>query len=223
LRELRENDQLVPALQADLPGLGAVLALYRLADNEAALTLRASLRARHPDWAIDLNTRSASQAGPRLFALGQLQVQPLPSTGQGGSATAAAGTRVGVIDGPTDAQAELLVAGFAQTSALQPGEVPAPPQHGNAVARLLAAKPASQGFAGVATGVHLHWATVTRWVQGRERSNTLAHVLALDWQISQQVHVVNISMGGPSDAVLAAEDHQRWHGEPGIVHMAAGR
>ena len=117
LRELREVNQLSPALRAELPALGAVLALYRLADNEAALALRTSLRARHPDWAVDLNTRSASQAGPRLFSFSQLQLAPSAQ----GSATASAGTRVGVIDGPTDALEDLQVASLTLVSMLQPG------------------------------------------------------------------------------------------------------
>lgn len=216
-RELREVDQLSPDVRADLPALSAVIARYKLADNEAALALRERLRQRHPDWAVDLNARAEPMAGPRLYAFVQLQL-PTPAAGQ---AIADGSTRLGVIDGPTDAQDSLQTSGFTQTSVLLPGEVPAPTAHGNAVARLLAGKATLQGFAGVATGLHLHWATVTRLVQGRERSNTLAQVLALDWQLAQQVHVVNISMGGPSDTVLAAA-YRRATAQPVVFVAAAG-
>lgn len=217
VRELREVDQLSPDLRAGLPALGAAVVRYTLADNEAALALRERLRQRHPDWAVDLNARAEPMAGPRLYAFAQLQL-PSPTAGQ---AMANVSTRLGVIDGPTDAQDSLQTSGFSQISVLLPGEVPAPTAHGNAVARLLAGQATPQGFAGVATGLHLHWATVTRLVQGRERSNTLAQVLALDWQLAQQVHVVNISMGGPSDAVLAAA-YRRATAQPVVFVAAAG-
>jgi subtilisin family serine protease len=58
-------------------------------------------------------------------------------------------------------------------------------------------------------------------VYKRQRSNSLAQVLALDWQLAQQVHIVNISMGGPSDAVLAAA-YRRATAQPVILLAAAG-
>jgi subtilisin family serine protease len=219
VRELRDVDQLNPDLRASLPALGAAIARYPLADNEAALVLRERLRQRHPDWAVDLNARSESMAGPRLYAFAQLQL-PVP-TAAANQASTDSGTHLGVIDGPTDAQDSLLTRSFSATSVLLPGEVPAATTHGNSVARLIAGKPTPQGFAGVAPGLHLHWATVTRLVQGRERSNTLAQVLALDWQLAQQVHIVNISMGGPSDAVLAAA-YRRATAQPVVFVAAAG-
>jgi Subtilase family len=217
VQALRERLSLEPTLRAELPTLGGVLAMYTLADNEAALQLRTELRARYPSWIVDLNARASANAGPRLYALNQLQLH----AGTGGVAVPAAAARVGVIDGPLSAQDDLALAAFRALSVLRPDEVPASPTHGNAVARLIAAQPLANGFAGAAPGVSLHWATVTRLVQGHERSNTLGQVLALDWLLGEAVHLVNVSMGGPGDAVLAAA-YRKASARPVVVLAAAG-
>lgn len=239
LQTLRERDGLRPSAGADLPALGAVIARYQLADNAAALALRTRLRARHPDWFVDLNARASAAAelaagaaagpatgaaaSPRLYTLAQLRSAAAVPAGSAPVSLplVTSGVRVGVIDGPTTAQADLATSGFAASSMLWPGEQPASTHHGNAVARLIAARPRNNGFAGAAPGVALHWASVTRLVQGRERSNTLAQVMALDWLLGQGVHLINISMGGATDLVLATA--VRWvTARPVLVLAAVG-
>jgi len=208
VNELAERDGLRAVDLLDLPALGGVLARYQLADNATALALRSAWRERHPDWVLDFNATSTLAAGPRLYALDQLlPAPPSQSTVAGlhGQLTGAqAGLLVGVIDGPTDAMQDLVVDSFEGKSMLWPGERAGPTDHGNAVARLLAARPRADGFAGVAPGIALKWASVTRAVPGGVRSHTLAQVMALDWLLGQRVAVVNVSMGGPGDAVLSA-------------------
>jgi hypothetical protein len=208
VKDLAESDHLQPVDLLDLPALGGVLARYQLADNATALALRSVWRERHPDWVLDFNATSTLAAGPRLYALDQLlPAPPSQSTVAGvhGQLTGAqAGLVLGVIDGPTDAMQDLAVDSFEGKSMLWPGEHAGPTDHGNAVARLLAARLRGDGFAGVAPGIALKWASVTRAVPGGVRSHTLAQVMALDWLLGQRVAVVNVSMGGPGDAVLSA-------------------
>ncbi len=217
LATLLSRYQQRPRVRYTLGNLGFTVVMLALPTDREALALLAQLRAEQPDWVVDRNARSAplqstpasnsptsasQEAAPRLYA------QKMLGDAGNVSALAIPSLRLGVIDSAVDsalAQAAALNgSSITQRSVLGPTDKPAPATHGNAVLQLLVGKAQTNGFAGSAPAVLLYWASVMRETAGKPSTNTLSLVLALDWLLSQQVALVNMSLGGQGDAVLKA-------------------
>jgi hypothetical protein len=112
------------------------------------------------------------------------------------SAAAAGGARIGIIDGgvashPSLAAASIDQHGFAGS--------PRPTGHGTAVASLLVG---SEGpFRGAAPGASLFVADV--YGGNRAAGSASSVVRALGWLASKRPQVINISLVGPSNAIVA--------------------
>ncbi len=110
---------------------------------------------------------------------------------------------VGIIDTEVTNANLLSLANFKAKRIFGETDKPATPDHGNAVAAILAAT--GNGFEGLAQGTSLRSAGVMREVSpGVNATNTLLVAQALDWLISEKVQVANMSLGSAPDAVLAA-------------------
>jgi subtilisin family serine protease len=110
---------------------------------------------------------------------------------------------VGIIDTEVTNAASLSLTNFKSKRIFADTDKPALPDHGNAVAAIIAAT--GNGFEGLAQGTTLRSAGVMREVSpGVNATNTLLVAQALDWMISEKVQVVNLSLGSAPDAVLAA-------------------
>lgn len=82
---------------------------------------------------------------------------------------------------------------------------PASADHGSAVAAIIASKSLASGFHGLAQGVHLRSAGVMREVAaGVSATNTVLVAQAIDWLMSENTQVINLSLGSAPDAVMAA-------------------
>jgi subtilisin family serine protease len=81
--------------------------------------------------------------------------------------------------------------------------VPAFPAHGTAVATLLTGRDAARGFEGAAAGAELYAGEVMRVRAGREDTNARIVLEGLDWLLSENVRVVNLSLGGAPNRLLA--------------------
>lgn len=110
---------------------------------------------------------------------------------------------VGIIDTEVTNANALNLVNFKAKRLFADSDKPAAPDHGNAVAAIIAAT--GNGFEGLAQGTTLRAAGVMREVSpGINATNTLLVAQALDWLISEKVQVANLSLGSAPDAVLAA-------------------
>lgn len=193
--------ELAAAVQANvvqdetLPALGLRLAVLQLPAGDPPQALQ-TLRARFPQIVVDRHSLlraqtagAARQYAAALVGAGQA-APPLPRA-----------VRIGVIDGDAGAPAPALdLAGFDRQAFVAQ---PAGGEHAAAVLCELACA-ADTGFAGFARGSMLLAATVlTRSGPGAASAPSAAVVRALDWMLARAAAVVNLSLGGPPDAVLA--------------------
>lgn len=207
-----------------LVALVGVVARFQLRDTPSALALRDRIRAEQPSWVTDLNARSTLQgeaspasAAPRLFALQQLQL----ATPAALPTAAPSALKLGVIDAALDPALPLAVSQKTLRSLLAVGEVPAPIDHGNTIAQLIAGVPQAGGFSGAAAGMQLYWAGTVRLAGGRASSHSFNTIAALEWLMTERVNLINLSLGGPGDAVLEAI-FIRLRDKPVLLVAAAG-
>jgi subtilisin family serine protease len=108
---------------------------------------------------------------------------------------------VGIIDTEVTNAADLNLANFKAKRIFTDADKPATPDHGNAVAAIIAGT--GNGFEGLAQGTTMRAAGVMREVApGINATNTLLVAQALDWMVGEKVQVVNLSLGSAGDAVL---------------------
>ena len=189
--------------QVSLPNLGlgaAALSFTTRAQTDAALAL---LQAAAPPinadkHAIAYPMQTNSTTSGKQYALELLKVQtPAQTRVQSAVVLGFIDTEIASADG-------LATASFKAKRLFSDSEKPAGTDHGSGVAAILAAKN-DAGFQGLAQGVNLRAAGVMREVApGINATNTLLVAQALDWLISENVQVVNLSLGSAPDAVLAA-------------------
>jgi hypothetical protein len=199
---------LTPVRVDRLDALGLVMGQFKLRGGQDPIALRQQIRRDRPRWVVDVNTLSAllADAGapgaraapPKLYARDLLG---LPNEGDGAPPGATA-MKLGVVDTGFELDSALVVGRFVVRDFLQPGETPASTDHGSALAQLVAGRRLANGFGGVAPGVQLFWARTVRVVDGQPRSNTASMARAVGWLAEEGVHAINISQGGPGDAVL---------------------
>lgn len=221
-RFMQRRYGLTPAQVDPLTALGLIMGQYKLGRSPTAQELKAQLRRARPGWIVDLNTRHSllgdhttlSTAPPRLYALQQLGLSA-------GDDALRSSMSVGVADTAVELGTALRVGQLVQHDTLEKGDVPAPTDHGTAVARLMAGAPQANGFSGVANGIDLYWARTLRMVDGRSRSSTAIMSRAVNWLAAQGVAVINISQGGRGDDVLK-EVFARLVAGPVTVVAAAG-
>jgi Subtilase family len=185
----------------DLPNLGMRIAVLTFANDALAATALLALQA-NPNiiadrMAIAYPMQTADAVPGKQYAHDLLKA---PS--KGGTKLANAVT-IGIIDTEVTNAASLSLANFKAKRIFADTDKPAVPDHGNAVAAIMAAT--GNGFEGLAQGTSLRAAGVMREVApGVNATNTLLVAQALDWMVGEKVQVVNLSLGSASDAVLAA-------------------
>lgn len=212
---MQQEHRLDPLERSELSQLGGSLAVYQVADHQAAVTLRDQIRQRFPTWSVDLHVRLTALAQPRLYAARAIDwPQPPPPTVDS--------VKVGLLDGPVADIPGLAGVSMTKKSFLAATETPAGVAHGTTVAALIAGHDAGAGFSGVAPGVKLFAGTVLRAAgSGADLSSGLRLLQGLDWLAGQQVQVINLSLGGVEDAV-SAKIFARLVRRPLVVVAAAG-
>ena len=112
--------------------------------------------------------------------------------------------RIGVIDGPVDlSSAALSDVSVVSRSVLDDGEVAAGPDHATGLVSLIAANPDAGVPAGIAPGADIFLA-VAFSRRGRGSEMRLDHLIAaFDWLVAERVDIVNMSLSGPRNSVLA--------------------
>ncbi len=208
-------------LQDSLTALDALLIRVRANDGDAP-RLAQILRAQLPQASVDLHSRlflfplsgtGSTGSAPRHYARAMLQLPAKP-------APLLREVRVGVIDSGVE-RVSALSSGVAGERSFLPNEAsPADSVHGTAVASLIAGQDESTGFAGAAPGAKLYIArAMSNLPDGRSYTNAVSVLQALNWLLSEQVPIVNMSLGGKGDSTLALGIAQAI--EKGLIVVAA--
>ena len=188
-----------------LPNLGLNIAVLTFASDAQAIAalaqLKASLGITADQHAIAYPMQqNAAPVPAKQYAHELLKAPPK------GSGKLAASMTVGIIDTEVTNADALALSNFKGKRIFADTDKPAPADHGNAVASIMAASGNGNGsgFEGLAQGITLRAAGVMREVApGINATNTLLVAQALDWMIGEKVQVVNLSLGSASDAVLS--------------------
>jgi hypothetical protein len=196
IAEIQARFGVAPIERVPLPALARVLAVYRFASAGEAATARAQLAAERPQLLVDLNTLYFPLADPRQYAASQVD---LP----GGAAPPGAPARVGMLDTRVEPVPALAGTTVVRKRFSAADAVPAFPAHGTAVATLLTGRDAARGFEGAAAGAELYAGEVMRVRAGREDTNARIVLEGLDWLLAENVRVVNLSLGGAPNRLLA--------------------
>lgn len=173
----------------DFGAVGLRVLVLRAPANLPSQEALAALRGIDPQGEYELN---------HVFdpSLGEERGESAAARANPGDGT---GLRIGMIDTGVDGGhpslrgTDLHVAGFGDGKL-----VPAP--HGTAVASLLVGR--DKDFQGAAAGASLYAADV--FGEGDEGGSAEAIVAALSWMAAQDVRVINISLTGPENRLLAA-------------------
>ena len=189
--------------QVNLPNLGLSTAALVFPTQEQADAALLALQAARPPITADKHAivypmQTGSSSAGKQYALELLKVQtPAQTRVQSAVVLGFIDTEIASADG-------LATASFKSKRFFADTDKPAPTEHGSGVAAILAGKN-DAGFQGLAQGVNLRAAGVMREVApGINATNTLLVAQALEWLISENVQVVNLSLGSAADAVLAA-------------------
>ncbi len=113
------------------------------------------------------------------------------------------GARIGLVDTAIDRRhPSLRGADIHSRRFVTHGLEPAPADHGTAIAALLLGR--GSEIRGLVPQARLYAATVFRLRRNRPETTTEWLLTALDWLARQRVQVINLSLGGPHNPLLAA-------------------
>lgn len=218
LAVLARTRQLLPLQTSRLAYLGGVLAVFQLPSQAEAMALREQLLRDFPGLAIDLNThyRPLAQPAPRIYLPQKIDMPP-----PGERAGNAAGVRIGIVDSAVTPIPALLSARIVRRNFVPGSDTPASPAHATAVAALMAGRDAASGFGGLAQGASFYSAEIMRAAGTDTLASSAALVSAVDWLLGEKVQIINLSLGGPGDAVMARV-FARLAGMAVLVVAAAG-
>ena len=184
-----------------LAHLGIEVTVFQLPLGLDAGTGRERLAALSPGAAIDLNhfyTPQATLRPPaRKYAADMIGWGTAPKgCGQG--------LRIGIIDTPIDLNHRAFQGRRVEARSFvrRPGGI-SPSDHGTAVAALLVGNDRVDRHAGLLPGAQLFAANIFELRKGRMRANALSVASALDWLTGEGVRVVNLSLSGPPNRLLA--------------------
>ncbi len=111
--------------------------------------------------------------------------------------------RIGLIDGPVDtAHPYLQDVALTVHSVLGPRDEPAFGEHATALASLIAANPAEDGFVGIAPGAEVMAAVAFTNYRGRPAASMEHIARGMEWLLSEGVSVINMSISGPENRVF---------------------
>jgi len=167
----------------------------------------ALLHARYPELTADVN----SLYGTYETEATQVVSLPAPDYARrmihwSGGEGCGTGLRIGMIDSALAAGLPAFAGRkLHQRSFLKPGHTAADPAHGTAIAALLvgAPDPAHPTGGGLLPDADLYAAAVFERQGGRSEADAFAIASALDWMVRNRVSVVNVSLAGDNNALMA--------------------
>jgi subtilase family protein len=202
-RARREIGQLGFVILEERPfaALGLTVARLRVPPRMASPAARTLLAARYPDLLVDLNALYRPQ-GQRILPAPDYAARLI---GWGHAAAGCgAGLRIGVLDTAVDGGipalrgAKILQRSFISADAQHAGR-----EHGTAVAAILVGQ-APAGGNGLLPGAALSVGEVfAQDAAGQAVAEVLALVGGLNWLVEQDIPVINLSLAGDPNALVA--------------------
>ncbi len=180
-----------------------------------AITL---LRRSFPGLTVDANhiyePTAGTEAVPESWARAVIGWSPA-------SPTCGRGIRLGVIDAPVDTSHPALAGQRIEFRSFhRKSRRAGPADHGTAVAAMLIGQPGPQGWGGILPGAEVKASNIFEYNDsGKLVGNAAALLKALEWMVSEQVHVVNLSVAGADNKTLRHALEQA--GRQGLVMVAA--
>ncbi|WP_085909754.1 S8 family serine peptidase [Kiloniella majae] len=154
-----------------------------------ATTVIQELRAVFPDAEIDFNNDLTSSAKPRLYAQKAIGWDP-----DNGCQTTQLGFPVGLLDGAID-QHHTAFVGQSIVSRNFLGNQTVDLSHATAIGSILIGNDQERGYQGLIPGTMLYNAVVLRLSNsGDQLASTVAVLQGLDWLLSNQVRLINVSL-----------------------------
>jgi subtilisin family serine protease len=193
---LKAQYGLDPTATASFANVGVTIALFQLPRHQEAIRLKEELARTQPGWTVDFNGLLYTMAEPRHYALAQIGHSP-------SAAGRAVGARIGLLDTDIEEIPALDDVRITIQDFVGPQDGPDSRAHGTAIASLLVGLDEKHGFRPVARGAELMAAAIVMRRNGRGVTNVGLVMSGLDWLLGQQVQVINISLGGPDNAVMA--------------------
>jgi minor extracellular protease Epr len=180
-----------------LNNLDFVISVFRLPENSDTLALLRKIRGELPELVTDTNQRYQLLSSNRKTYAQRMVKWP---SAKALACTNSSELHIGMIDTavntkhPALANAKLHSQNFFEVT----NEVSV---HGTAIASLFIGKPESQ-FAGLIPSARLFAANVFRQRGDISDTNTEALLNALNWLISEEVSVINLSLGGKQNRIF---------------------
>ncbi|WP_084183213.1 S8 family serine peptidase [Nevskia soli] len=175
------------------------------------------LRQADPSGAYDVDPVYAQAAGQPACAGIRCEPQKMIGWPPGGCNNA---VRIGLIDTAVEKSSPALDGSHLRQKHFgNSGATPEGAEHGTEVATILAGK-AEAGFSGLLPKATLLAANVFDFSRGRgESTDAVAMARGMDWLVTQQPDVVNVSIAGPDNLVL--HETVRRAVQHGVVVVAA--
>lgn len=194
IQAIKQQYGLSPIEHINLDALSAELVVYNT-DERSPLDLKKSLGRIAPEATIELNYYYLSLKGPRQYFSKKIKMAMPANTNNK--------IPVGIIDTAVKKTPALAHATIVQKNFTSPSNKQANTTHGTSVALLIAGKDEKNSFYGVTPESPLFVASIMRKVNQHNNTNSLLLAQALNWLVTQQVKVINLSLGGPKDAIMA--------------------
>jgi subtilisin family serine protease len=176
--------------QETLPALGLSVTVLRAPEGTGASDALASLRKADPDGAYDVDhiyDPSGTASAPAGAATTEVSLSR-------------ADVRIGMIDGGIERRHDALEEASIATKQFIPNGAAIATKHGTAIASLLVG--ANSDVTGALPGASLYAADVYCGQATGGSADAIAN--ALGWLAQEGVPVVNVSLSGPPNAILAA-------------------
>ena len=173
----------------DVYSLNALQSVLIQTRASNAVTVIQELRVVFPDAEIDLNNDLTASAKPRLYAH-----KTLGWTSDSGCQNTQLGFPIGLLDGAID-QNHSAFADQSIVSRNFLGDQKIDLNHATSIASILIGNNQEQGYQGLIPGTNIYNAVVLRVSSsGDQLASTVAVLQGLDWLLSQQVRLINVSL-----------------------------
>ncbi len=185
-----------------LGALGLTVTRLRAPPGMSAPEAQALLQRTFPEIVTDLNALYAAQGQEALPSPAYPRqligwTRSSPQCGQG--------IRLGLVDTGIDRSLPIFAGRhIEERSFLDPGRNPAATGHGSAVAGLLVGASGDGGDSGLLPAAELRVATIFEEAEpGLPVASVVTIARALDWLVAERVSVINLSLAGEGNALLA--------------------
>lgn len=193
----------------NMKALGMVLTTFRLPPGIKVSDTLEQLRNSHPEIWIDANhfyTPNAKTSSNKKQSNDNNRAKLFGAIGLPQNQLCHSNIKIGILDGPIDQTIESLTTqSITQKQMFSRGKKPASASHGTAIASLLVGSSKFPELSGVISHAQLVAGVVMQENPKDKKkafSTTESLILGLNWLVEQQVSVINLSLGGPRNALL---------------------